>query len=179
MLGELTDPDKLAESTIGTSIEVSDDGGELISEGSWVAEAVLWTPWVHLGDLQAQTECQVITIEASIFGETIQMNRPLWLSVQKYALKFMDALNRVRCDSLTDLCDELFSPTDAIDQDDFHKDNAEALLEVQPLGILARFRSSVNRLSAGACSMTAGHGSEASSVDRFSISSFRQSTQHQ
>jgi len=94
-------------------------GRDYMFEGMWISEAVLWTEWHHLGDLQAMTECQVITVESKQFGEAVQVNAPMWMAVRKYAERFIDALNGIDLEDLTDLTHQLFSPHDAIEPDDF------------------------------------------------------------
>merc|ERR1719188_32854 len=80
-----------------------------------MAEAVLWTAWVHQGDAQALTECQLITIDASTFSERIRSNTSMWSMIHRYGLKFVEALNRQDRESLTDLADENFNPKDIMD----------------------------------------------------------------
>merc|ERR1711977_274152 len=46
---------------------------EWVDKGEdWIAEPVLWTAeWVHLGVLTAVTECELLLIDASSFGEVV------------------------------------------------------------------------------------------------------------
>jgi len=107
-LGEVTDSPQHGEAH-----------GEVLRENKWVCEAVLWTPWLHLGDLLAVTESQIVSVDAASFSEAVQINKPLWHAVHRYADKFVRALNEVSREDLTDLCDQLFHPDDAIDKSDF------------------------------------------------------------
>lgn len=92
---------------------------EYVCEGQWVAEPVLWTQWVHLGDMVAINETQVVTIDAATFGDAVQANKVLWESIQGYARKFIALLNEQDAEDLTDLAHNLFLPEDAITPSDF------------------------------------------------------------
>merc|ERR1711879_505062 len=59
-----------------------------VGECEWISEAVLWTTWVHLGDLEAQTEAQTVTIEAHAFGKAVRSHIILMPKVQRYAQKY-------------------------------------------------------------------------------------------
>merc|ERR1712032_1545747 len=38
-----------------------------VAYGQWICEASLWTTWVHIGTLQAHTECRLLGIDATRF----------------------------------------------------------------------------------------------------------------
>jgi len=90
-----------------------------VSEGQWVAEAVLWTSWLHLGDLQAVTEGQAISIDAHRFGEAVLVYRPSWLAFRMYAQRFVQAMNNIEQKDLTDLMHTLLSPQEIIESASF------------------------------------------------------------
>merc|ERR1712113_1112596 len=66
-----------------------------VDEEEWVSEAALWTLWIHLGDLEANTECQVVTIETKSFGAAVSTNVIIMPIVQAYAQKFCVLLNNL------------------------------------------------------------------------------------
>jgi hypothetical protein len=99
--------------------EEDEDGpSEDVEINQWVGEAVLWCPWLHLGELRTQTESQIISIDFDGFAEAVGSNRPLWLAVQKYAERFIQALNAVDQRDLTDIVDNMFEMDDLIDAEE-------------------------------------------------------------
>jgi len=74
-----------------------------VGREAWLCEVSLWTPWVHLGDLHATTECDMVCIDAPKFGETMKNNPLTWAMATRYAEKFMAHLNGVLSHKLTDL----------------------------------------------------------------------------
>jgi hypothetical protein len=95
---------------------------ECVLIGQWVCEAVLWTlRWIHLGDLQAQSETQIITIDSNEFGQSVRSHRLLWVGVRSYAQRFLEALNRISREDLTDMLQDLCSPQNMLRHDDFNQ----------------------------------------------------------
>uniref|UniRef100_A0A7S4PY19 Ion transport domain-containing protein n=1 Tax=Alexandrium monilatum TaxID=311494 RepID=A0A7S4PY19_9DINO len=90
-----------------------------LPEGQWVAEAVLWTPWLHLGDLMSLTESQVLIINSSQFGAAVQVHKPMWLGLRRYAEKFVQALNRLKKEELTDLLHTVMRTAEIVEEADF------------------------------------------------------------
>lgn len=88
---------------------------EFLDEGCWIAESVLWTPWIHQGDLQAVTEVQVIKIDAKMFVEMASGNDSMWNAVTRYAEAFLTKLNSSDVEELTDLTFRLFNPEDLVE----------------------------------------------------------------
>jgi len=86
-----------------------------VGEGNWIAEAVLWTSWLHQGDLLALSEGQVISIDAHQFSEAVQVFRPLWVAFRAYAKRFVQAMNRIDQRELTDLLHTMLSPQTIVD----------------------------------------------------------------
>lgn len=69
----------------------------------WLCEPVLWTRWVHLGDVHATTECALISIDAAKFGEVLCMNKATWEVASSYCRNYLEALNRKAPQDLCDL----------------------------------------------------------------------------
>merc|ERR1719331_3754045 len=92
---------------------------EIVNAGDWVCEAVLWTMWVHHGDLRAHKECQMITIDGHKFSQLMRKNNILWIQLHKYAAAFVAELNKISAETLTDLLtggrdDALIDPHDIL-----------------------------------------------------------------
>lgn len=92
---------------------------EYILIGQYVCEAVLWCPWLHLGDLQALTECSMVNVDAEAFGQAIRINKPLWIGVKRYAQRFITELNRLPREDLTDMLNTRFSSASLVVESDF------------------------------------------------------------
>jgi len=43
-----------------------------VEAGQFFCEAVLWTPWVHRGEMCAKTECCIISLDSAKFGVIVQ-----------------------------------------------------------------------------------------------------------
>jgi len=133
-LGELCE-EVLAEG----SVPLSGSTEEYLNEGEWACEAPLWTTWLHLGDLQGYTEAQIISINAARFGEAIQVHKPVWICVRKYANKFVEALNKLTETELTDLTHQVLSSAEIVEESEFVKLDVEDLLEYEEI-TLSRLR---------------------------------------
>ena len=94
---------------------------EHLYEGHWVSEPVLWVEWLHLGDAQACTECQLLAVPKDMFSEAIASSRPLFRCLREYAARFVDYLNRLADFELTDLTHQVISSQEIIDEVDFTK----------------------------------------------------------
>jgi len=78
---------------------------ELVKEGMWAAEPVMWTEWTFAGMLRAKTNVASAMIEATGFQETVAKS-PLFAAFAiEYAKSFTDALSNTPDQDLTDLCD--------------------------------------------------------------------------
>jgi len=91
------------------------DGPDYIYVGQWVAEVALWCSWVHLGDLHAMSECQVICVDKTTFAQSIRTQRWMWASMRRYAANFLRRLNQLCSEDLTDLTHRHFRPQDLLD----------------------------------------------------------------
>lgn len=61
---------------------------------TWVAEACLWTPWLHLGNLISQDITRLITIQVAAFCECIAKDQAARRLAAAYALDFVRRLNK-------------------------------------------------------------------------------------
>lgn len=78
---------------------------EWVDKGEdWISEPVLWTPaWVHLGLLTAETECELLLVDASVFGKVVVLNPPSHQLLMTYSRNFLRWLNDQGFDSLSDI----------------------------------------------------------------------------
>jgi len=78
---------------------------EHVAKGEdWISEAVLWTPaWVHLGVLNAETECDVLQIDAGKFSGVVRINPEVHRLVSAYAGHFVAWINSQRAEDLSDI----------------------------------------------------------------------------
>lgn len=100
----------------------SEHDPEDVVEGQWISEAALWCPWLHMGDLQADTECKVVTINASTFGDHIKQNKPMFVSLCRYAESFVRMMNRIDPTALTDLLHRAIDVGVVMHNSEFQKD---------------------------------------------------------
>lgn len=70
---------------------------------SWACEAVLWTPWVHCGSMQARTECILATLAVTEFQTIATQHRGKEFLPRMYADLFVEQLNAINMSLLTDL----------------------------------------------------------------------------
>eukprot|EP00931_Biecheleriopsis_adriatica_P003824 TRINITY_DN105585_c0_g1_i1.p1 TRINITY_DN105585_c0_g1~~TRINITY_DN105585_c0_g1_i1.p1 ORF type:complete len:771 (-),score=110.16 TRINITY_DN105585_c0_g1_i1:150-2366(-) len=60
------------------------------SKEDWVSEPVMWTSnWVHVGELVAVTECDMLALMPEEFARIVNRIRPVANLVGRYAVKFM------------------------------------------------------------------------------------------
>jgi hypothetical protein len=74
-----------------------------VGSEDWICEAALWMPWRHLGDLHAFTDCDLIAIDSSKFGEVIKANPHVCLLVARYAKAFLQQFCSLDPSSLSDV----------------------------------------------------------------------------
>jgi hypothetical protein len=86
-----------------------------VDEGMWLAEAILWAPWVHHGQAKAQTESLLLFLQSARFQKCMQENRAALGSPSHYARLFVEHMNGVKFEDLTDLRDETFEMDWAVD----------------------------------------------------------------
>jgi len=59
----------------------------------WVAEMCLWTPWLHMGNLEAQDISRLISIEVATFCDVVDKNQRIRRMASDYAVDFVRDLN--------------------------------------------------------------------------------------
>ncbi|CAE8648066.1 unnamed protein product [Polarella glacialis] len=79
---------------------------EVLREGDWAAEQVLWTNWTHRGMLRAKTDCVIITLQARSFHSITQNFQSNLFYPILYGQAFVQKLNATLPDELTDLEDK-------------------------------------------------------------------------
>jgi len=66
---------------------------EPIEKGHWVSEAVLWTKWIHQGQLQASIESTAVLVDSAKLKNELIKNGPVMGFVRTYAHDFIRRLN--------------------------------------------------------------------------------------
>jgi len=83
------------------------DSGKILDmplcKKAWASEAALWTEWRHRGDLVALEPATVLEIDAHRFSEILRRHLRSWLLASQYGQHFIQLLNKVDGNSLTDL----------------------------------------------------------------------------
>lgn len=64
-----------------------------LTNGDWVAEATLWTEWIHHGLLKAKTECRLCVLEAKKFQNIVIQFEHSDFNPKSYASEFIRNLN--------------------------------------------------------------------------------------
>ncbi|CAK9027753.1 unnamed protein product [Durusdinium trenchii] len=80
-------------------VEVVDTGED------WIAEPVMWTPfWIHVGQLTAISECDLVAVAPKAFGEIVALIRPVAALVARYSSNFMQWVKELESrDELSDV----------------------------------------------------------------------------
>jgi len=88
-----------------------------LERGQVISAPVLWvSKWVHLGDLEAYTDCTLLKVECEKFCATISLSEANLFRLTNYAKHYVAALNNTsKMKSLSDLVD-LDIDFDTIDQ---------------------------------------------------------------
>merc|ERR1719221_2527378 len=73
------------------------------NEGDWIAEQVVWTQWVHLGELRARDESDLLLIDPKKFADVILMSPPALDLARVYAGNFLAWLNTIEAQGLSDI----------------------------------------------------------------------------
>lgn len=77
-----------------------------VEQGAWISEQVLWTQWVHCGDLRTTSECSMLNLSALKFQEIAKkthVNNQPEHPVLNYAHNFVKQLNMLERSQLSDL----------------------------------------------------------------------------
>lgn len=78
---------------------------EQVDKGEdWIAEPSMWSySWYHLGDCQAVLESRLMLVDPMHFAEVVKRNPSAWLLVTTYCRKFLEWLNSLDVDDLSDI----------------------------------------------------------------------------
>eukprot|EP00929_Paragymnodinium_shiwhaense_P079396 TRINITY_DN41327_c0_g1_i1.p1 TRINITY_DN41327_c0_g1~~TRINITY_DN41327_c0_g1_i1.p1 ORF type:complete len:917 (-),score=196.65 TRINITY_DN41327_c0_g1_i1:78-2828(-) len=64
-----------------------------VNEKDWMAEATLWTQWMHLGRAKATVDCQLCTVESKKFQDIVSQFEHPDFNPRLYAKEFVTDLN--------------------------------------------------------------------------------------
>merc|ERR1719454_733118 len=82
-----------------------------VHENHWLAEAVLWTLWVYHGNPVAGTEVNLMSVDSDNFQKVAVETGVAFGLPSHYAHMFVDHMNHVGVEELTDLQDDEFDVT--------------------------------------------------------------------
>jgi len=115
--GDLHDRMGFLEHGVLEYVHIRKSGGKalqdstLLSPGHFFSEAALWTNWRCRGNMQVDSDCQLLEIHGEAFRRILTQHRVVRRLVQEYAKAFVEALNQVSMETsaiggqLTDLQD--------------------------------------------------------------------------
>lgn len=76
----------------------------------WIAEAALWTTWRHQGVLTALADCRLYTLDAKKLSSIVLQFEHITFDPRRYALAFVNDLNKLQPNELSDLTFHLVAP---------------------------------------------------------------------
>lgn len=89
---------------IKTDPELGDLSESVDSNEDWISEPVLWTPtWIHMGQLMALRESELIMMEWKKFGQVMSLNPQVLQMACQYAKNFLTWLCSVDVRELSDI----------------------------------------------------------------------------
>mmetsp|Transcript_13175 Transcript_13175/g.24315 ORF Transcript_13175/g.24315 Transcript_13175/m.24315 type:complete len:736 (+) Transcript_13175:58-2265(+) len=100
-LGESCDKMGFLESGVLEYMHIRKSSGKPLQEstlckpGTFFCEAVLWTKWRCRGNMQADSDCQLLELSGTAFRRCAKQHRVVRSLVQDYAKAFIEALNAV------------------------------------------------------------------------------------
>mmetsp|Transcript_137111 Transcript_137111/g.250047 ORF Transcript_137111/g.250047 Transcript_137111/m.250047 type:complete len:708 (+) Transcript_137111:184-2307(+) len=68
-----------------------------------IAEAIVWTEWTHVGELNAKSECEVIKLDPTMFASVMRTSPALYSQMSFYAEVFLAWLNSTTPEDLSDI----------------------------------------------------------------------------
>merc|ERR1712008_328705 len=71
-----------------TSCKVQNNIAVMVHEKSWLCEAALWSHWIHVGTLTAETECTLMVISAESLWQILQKYREIGVETSGYCVNF-------------------------------------------------------------------------------------------
>merc|ERR1712217_741093 len=76
---------------------------DIVSVGSWLSEAVLWTQWTHRGVCIAAEDCRCFHLNAAVFQQIVNQFELVSFDPTKYAEAFLKSLNSLDLSEVSDL----------------------------------------------------------------------------
>jgi len=99
--GERAAAPKMYIVSAGTLTYTDPTGGYVVvSEREWIAEANLWTKWMHQGELKAQAECRLCVVDSQKFQSIVSSFDHLRFDPRKYAAAYVLDMNKWNCQLL-------------------------------------------------------------------------------
>eukprot|EP00747_Dinoflagellata_sp_TGD_P091514 gnl/TRDRNA2_/TRDRNA2_165090_c0_seq1.p1 gnl/TRDRNA2_/TRDRNA2_165090_c0~~gnl/TRDRNA2_/TRDRNA2_165090_c0_seq1.p1 ORF type:complete len:431 (-),score=54.42 gnl/TRDRNA2_/TRDRNA2_165090_c0_seq1:220-1512(-) len=85
-------------------------GSELVLPAQWIAEAILWVPWVHVGDMRSVVEAHLVKLDPKRFRDNVAKLPEEWVRVRNFADLVVNRLNELTRNELSDLTDDTLRP---------------------------------------------------------------------
>lgn len=82
----------------------------VLSTRQWIAEAALWTRWMHRGVLTGMADCRLYIIDARLFRDIVGQFEHLSFDPRHYARAYVADLNKLEVEDMTDLSFHLEQP---------------------------------------------------------------------
>lgn len=76
-----------------------------LQNGAVLCEPVIWTRWVHFGDLSSTTHVNLLALEVERFENLVQSYPPVQMSLLTHAARFVAGLNNQTASELGDMWD--------------------------------------------------------------------------
>ncbi|CAE7253765.1 KCNH7 [Symbiodinium pilosum] len=79
-----------------------------VTKCRWLAEMSLWTPWLHLGELTASKDSEVLAIKVEQFHDSMRRSYDILHIAHQYAADYVEAMNHFVL--VTDLWQKISDP---------------------------------------------------------------------
>jgi len=86
-----------------TPQDADKDNKMLVQADEWISEAALWAPWVHVGVAMAPVRCCLLVVDAMAVVQVARGTRSPAFRPGEYADLFVNYLNSLESDELSDL----------------------------------------------------------------------------
>jgi len=87
---------KLNYTQVPGSSPATDPRTAFVGAGQWLCEAALWSHWIHVGTLQAETECQLFVVCAKELDSVLRRNRVLRDVTTEYCRRFHERITSAK-----------------------------------------------------------------------------------
>jgi len=82
---------------------------EIVSAGDWFCEAALWCQWIHVGTMEATTQCQVVSVNHTALFQVLSGKPQVLELVTEYGRQYYDRIISAK-PPLADWPSDIFVP---------------------------------------------------------------------